>query len=45
MNYNLHTHTFRCNHAVGEDREYVENAIKANIRCWAFPTTVPSFSP
>ena len=32
MNYNLHTHTFRCNHAVGEDREYVENAIKAGMK-------------
>ncbi|MDD6094710.1 MAG: histidinol-phosphatase [Clostridia bacterium] len=29
---NYHTHTFRCMHAAGEDREYVEAAIKAGIR-------------
>lgn len=26
---NLHTHTKRCKHAVGEDKEYVEKAIEA----------------
>ena len=24
---NYHTHTYRCNHARGEDREYIEHAI------------------
>ena len=23
VNYNLHTHTYRCNHASGTDEEYV----------------------
>ncbi len=26
---NFHTHTYRCHHAKGSDREYVEAAIKA----------------
>lgn len=26
---NFHTHTYRCHHAKGTDREYVEAAIKA----------------
>ena len=25
---NFHSHTVRCQHAVGEEREYVEEAIK-----------------
>ena len=29
MKANYHTHTFRCKHADGEDKEYVEAAIKA----------------
>ena len=45
MRYNLHTHTKRCNHAQGEDREYVEAAIKAGIKTLGFPTTVRSSSP
>ena len=28
MYANYHTHTKRCRHAAGEDREYVEAAIK-----------------
>ncbi|MGN1132610.1 MAG: PHP domain-containing protein, partial [Ruminococcus sp.] len=32
MMYNLHTHTYRCNHASGADRAYVEYAIKAGIK-------------
>lgn len=42
---NFHTHTTRCRHADGEDREYVEAAIKAGYKVlgfsdhcpWAFP--------
>ena len=45
MNYNLHTHTFRCNHAVGEDREYVENAIKAGMKVLGFSDHCPQFFP
>ena len=29
--FNYHTHTFRCRHAEGEDREYIEAAIKAGF--------------
>ena len=29
---NYHTHTKRCQHAGGEDREYVEAAIQAGDR-------------
>ena len=32
MLYNYHTHTARCRHASGTDREYVESAIKAGIK-------------
>ena len=32
LTMNLHTHTERCNHAVGLDREYVEAAIAATKR-------------
>lgn len=31
MLYNYHTHTTRCNHASGADREYVEKAIEAGM--------------
>lgn len=43
MNFNLHTHTKRCNHAFGEDREYVENAIKAGIKVLGFSDHCPQF--
>ena len=32
MLYNYHTHTARCNHASGTDREYVEKAIEAGYK-------------
>ena len=43
MIYNLHTHTERCNHAYGEDREFVENAIKAGIKVLGFSDHCPQF--
>ena len=30
--YNYHTHTSRCNHAIGSDKEYIEAAIKAKYK-------------
>lgn len=45
MKYNLHTHTKRCNHAEGEDREYVENAIKAGMKVLGFSDHCPQFFP
>ena len=38
---NMHTHTFRCQHATGEDREYVENAIKAGYEVLGFSDHIP----
>lgn len=38
---NYHTHTFRCGHAVGTDREYVENAIKSGIKILGFSDHAP----
>lgn len=38
---NYHTHTMRCNHAKGTDREYVESAIKAGFRVLGFADHVP----
>lgn len=43
MQFNLHTHTFRCNHAVGEDREYVEAAIKSGFKTLGFSDHTPQF--
>ena len=38
---NLHTHTSRCMHAVGQDREYVEAAIRAGIKTLGFSDHCP----
>ena len=38
---NYHTHTYRCGHARGEDREYVEEAIKAGIKTLGFSDHAP----
>ena len=36
LNYCYHSHTKRCNHAIGEDEEYVKAAIKAGIKYMGF---------
>ena len=41
MIYNYHCHTKRCNHATGEDREYVEAAIQAGIKVLGFSDHAP----
>lgn len=38
---NYHTHTKRCHHASGEDREYVEAAIKAGLKILGFADHCP----
>lgn len=38
---NYHTHTFRCHHAVGEDRAYVEYAILRGLKTLGFSDHVP----
>ena len=41
MTANYHTHTTRCQHAFGEDREYVEEAIRAGLRILGFSDHCP----
>lgn len=41
MKANYHSHTSRCHHATGSQREYVENAIKAGYRIWGFSDHTP----
>ena len=38
---NFHTHTYRCKHAIGKEREYVEGAIKAGIKTLGFSDHAP----
>lgn len=38
---NMHTHTTRCHHAAGEDREYVEKAIEAGYDVLGFSDHAP----
>lgn len=38
---NYHTHTSRCRHAVGEDREYVEKALEAGLQILGFSDHTP----
>jgi histidinol-phosphatase (PHP family) len=38
---NYHTHTKRCGHATGEDREYIESAIQAGIQILGFSDHTP----
>ena len=41
MTVNYHTHTARCGHAVGEDREYVEKAIELGFKELGFSEHAP----
>lgn len=41
MKANYHTHTQRCHHAWGEDREYIEAAIKAGLKVLGFADHCP----
>jgi len=38
---NYHTHTKRCKHAYGEDREYIENAIQGGMKVLGFSDHCP----
>ena len=38
---NYHTHTIRCNHAKGTEREYIEQAIKEGFKVLGFSDHVP----
>ncbi len=45
MTANYHTHTRRCRHAAGEDREYIEKAIAAGIKVLGFSDHCPWVFP
>lgn len=42
---NYHTHTWRCHHAIGSERAYVEQAIAAGIRILGFADHTPYLFP
>lgn len=42
---NYHTHTSRCRHAYGKDRDYVEKAIKVGIKTLGFSDHAPMLFP
>ena len=41
MEYNYHTHTYRCGHAEGTAEEYVQTAIKNGIKHMGFSDHIP----
>ena len=41
MYANYHTHTIRCNHATGDEREYIESAVKAGFKILGFSDHAP----
>lgn len=45
MKYNYHTHTYRCNHATGTEREYIENQISIGIEKLGFSEHIPFIYP
>ena len=42
---NYHTHTWRCNHASGSERQYVENALQAGLVVLGFSDHAPYIFP
>ena len=42
---NYHTHTWRCRHADGTEREYVETAIEAGFKILGFSDHTPQVYP
>lgn len=42
---NYHTHTWRCNHAEGVERQYVENAVSSGLRILGFSDHTPYIFP
>lgn len=41
MDYNFHTHTVRCRHAIGTEEEYIAEAIKGGIKYLGFSEHMP----
>ena len=44
MLHNYHTHTFRCHHASGTEREYIERAIEMGLKTLGFSDHAPHYS-
>ena len=42
---NYHTHTWRCRHADGTEREYVEKAIESGLKILGFSDHTPQVYP
>ena len=42
MYANYHTHTWRCNHARGTEREYIEQAIRSGVKLLGFSDHTPN---
>ena len=45
MGYNYHAHTYRCGHADGTEREYIEAALSVGIREMGFSDHAPWIDP
>ncbi len=45
MTANYHTHTARCHHATGTEREYIETAIMRGLKLLGFSDHCPQFFP
>ena len=45
MIQNLHTHTYRCGHAVGTEQEYIRSAIEGGIKILGFSEHAPHIYP
>lgn len=45
MDYNFHTHTVRCRHAIGTEEEYIAEAIKGGIKYLGFSEHIPFAFP
>lgn len=41
---NYHTHTYRCHHATGTEKEYIERAIEGGIKYFGFSDHIPCIS-
>ena len=41
MNYNYHTHTYRCGHATGKPEEYIKRALECGIEYMGFSDHIP----
>ena len=42
---NYHTHTYRCHHAKGTERRYIEKSIEGGIRYMGFSEHIPFIFP